>query len=128
MVEAPVPVDDAHALAFKVREIVERIENAVAQTTLPRRRTHAVEEQRIFPFRRSHIIVVVPRINLQPRHAAFVELLKQWPEPVRMLVVNGNGLFEPIAVSICLVVHESSHPALAIAASLEGRGSPAAFE
>ncbi len=69
--EATATVDDAHALALKVRQIVEGIKNAVAQTALPRRRTHAVKEQRIFPFRRSHIIVVVPGINLQPWHSAF---------------------------------------------------------
>src|SRR5260370_22401116 len=64
----------------------------------------------------------MPRVNLPPRHAAFIKLLEQRPEPVRMLVINGDGLFEPAAVSICLVVHESSHLALAFRASFANKG------
>src|SRR5438552_16192778 len=114
VVEAPVAVDHAHALAFEVRQIVERVEDAVAQAALPRRRTHAIEEQGMFLFRRVHVIVVMPRVNLQPRHATLVELLKQRSKPVRMLVINGNRLFEPVTVSVCLVTHETSHLALTL--------------
>ncbi len=62
--EAAVAVDHADALAFKVCQIVERIENAVAQTALPRRRAHTIEEQRIFALRRVHVVVVGARVNL----------------------------------------------------------------
>src|SRR5882762_2569994 len=108
MIEATVAIDDAHALTFEVRKIVERIENPVPQSPLPRRRAHAIEEQRIIALRRRNIKIVVPRINLQPRHAAFIQLLKQRPEPVRMLVVNGDGLFEPRPVPIRFRAHEAS--------------------
>src|SRR5216683_8104209 len=100
----------------------------MAQAALPRRRTHAIKEQRILTLRRRHVEVVVPRVNFQPRHAALIQLLKQRPEPIRMLIVNGNGLFESIAVSICLVAHESSHLAPTFGASFKGRGRPAALE
>src|SRR6266478_1214242 len=108
MTERTIAVDDAHDFTFKVRKIVERIENSVPQPPLPRRRTHAIEKQRIPALRRCNIKVVVPRINLQPRQAAFIQLLKQRPEPVRMLVVNGDGLFEPIPVPIRFRAHETS--------------------
>src|SRR2546426_497409 len=62
----------------------------------------------LFPYTTLFRSVVVPRINLQPRHAAFIQLLKQRPEPVRMLVVNGDGLFEPRPVPIRFRAHEAS--------------------
>src|ERR1700682_168890 len=108
MIEATVTIDDAHAFTFEVRKIVERIENPMPQPPLPRRRAHAIEEQRILALRRCHIVIVVPRINLQPRHAAFIQLLKQRPEPVRMLVVNCDGLFEPKPVPIRFHTHQTS--------------------
>src|SRR6266446_1482987 len=114
VVEAPVAVDDANALAFEVRQIVESIKNGVAQTALPRRRTHAIEEQRVFALRGVYVVVVMTRVNLQPRHAALMELLKERPEPIRMLVINGHGLFEP--VTVCLPTHETSHLVLALEA------------
>src|SRR5260370_31636253 len=108
MTETTIAVDDAHAFTFKVRKIVERVENPVPQPPLPRRRAHAIEKQRILALRRRNIKIVVPRINLHPRHAALIQLLKQRPEPVRMLVVNGDGLFEPIPVPIRFRAHETS--------------------
>ena len=36
MVEAPVPIDHAHAFAFEMRQVVERIKNGVTQAALPR--------------------------------------------------------------------------------------------
>src|SRR6266403_3185492 len=107
MIEATVAIDDAHAFTFEVRKIVEGIENSVPQPPLPRRRAHAIEKQRILALRRCHIVVMVPRINLQPRHAALIQLLKQRPEPVRMLVVNGDGLFEPQPVPIRFHTHQT---------------------
>src|ERR1700694_5290672 len=108
MIEAPVAIDDAHAFTFEMRKIVERIENPMPQSPLPRRRAHTIEEQRILALRRCNIVIMVPRINLQPRHAAFIQLLKQRPEPVRMLVVNGDGLFEPRPAPIRFRAHETS--------------------
>src|SRR5467141_1772595 len=108
MIEATVAIDDAHAFTFEMRKIVERIENSVPQPPLPRRRAHAIEKQRILALRRCHIVVMVPCINLQPRHAALLQLLKQRPEPVRMLVVNGDGLFEPRPTRIRFRAHEAS--------------------
>src|SRR6267378_2417540 len=108
MIEATVAIDDAHALTFEMRKIVERIENPMPQPPLPRRRAHAIEEQRILPLRRCHIVIMVPRINLQPRHASFIQLLKQRSEPVLMLVINGDGLFEPKPVPIGFHTHQTS--------------------
>src|SRR5260370_40947781 len=68
---------------------------------------------------------MMSRIKLQPRNAALFQLLKQRPEPIRMLVINRNGPFESGAVSICLVAHEPSRLALFFGVSLWGGGCPA---
>src|SRR5260370_26804835 len=108
MVETAIAVDDAYTFAFEVRKIVESVEDSVAQAALPRRRAHAIEEQGIFPFRRRWIVTVVACVNLHPGLAAFVELLEERPEPVRMLVVNGDRFFQLTAVALCFVTHETS--------------------
>src|SRR4029077_9407008 len=91
----------------EVREIVERIEDGVAEAALPRRRTHAIEEQRIFALGRRHVVIVVASVNLQPGDAALIELLEERAEPVRMLVINGDRLFEAGAISIDLIAHKT---------------------
>src|SRR5215470_6569112 len=48
------------------------------------------------------------RINLQPVRSAFVELLKERPEPVRMLVINCYRLFQTVVVAVCVLAHEAS--------------------
>src|SRR5947208_16888303 len=42
----------------------------------------------------------MPCVDLHPVRSAFVELLKQWPEPIRMLVINRNGLVQFVAVAV----------------------------
>jgi hypothetical protein len=110
-----------------VRKVVQRVEDSVAKPTLPRRGAHAIEKQRILALRRSYVVVMVPRIDLEPRHAAFIKLLKQRPEPVGVLVINSDGFFHPVTISMDLIVHESSYLVLTLGACLGSKGCFAAF-
>src|SRR5580692_1984831 len=90
-----------------MRKVVERVKNPVANAALPRRRTHAVEEQRILALFRRDIVLMIPRVHLDPIRAARIELLEERLEPMLLLVVNGDGFRQArlIAVSVCRVAH-----------------------
>jgi len=54
-------------------------------------------------------LVAVPFFALGEMLAPLIELLKQRPEPIRMLVINRDRLFQPVALAARLVVHPTSH-------------------
>src|SRR5437899_3460780 len=108
MRKTAIAVHDAHAFCLQVCEVIERIENAVSQPALPRRRAHPVEQQRILFFRRSCVILVIACVNLLPSHTALIQSLKQRPEPVRMLVVNGNWTLQFVPLFLFSAAHEPS--------------------
>src|SRR5882724_2865736 len=101
-------IDHAHAILFKMRQVVQRIENRVAKSALPRRRAHAIKQQRVLALSGSNIVGMLPRVDLLPVRPAFIELLEEWPEPVRMLVIDSDRLFLSPAISIRRFAHAPS--------------------
>ena len=84
------PIHDADPLRFQMLQVIDRVENYMAQAALPRRRAHAVEYQRVIRFAQRRIVRVFAGVNFLPVHAARVQLLKQRPVPIRVLVVNAD--------------------------------------
>src|SRR5438874_366861 len=62
--EATVAVHYPHTLGFKVRKIIQGVEDSVSQAALPCRRAHAIEQQRILALRRGGVVVMMARLDL----------------------------------------------------------------
>src|SRR5579859_3856362 len=86
-------------------QVIQRIENSVPHPALPRRRAHAIEQQRILPLRRTRVVLVITRVQLQPVHPARIHLLEQRHKPVGLLVINRNRL----AALVPLLAHRLAH-------------------
>jgi hypothetical protein len=107
-----VAVDHPHAVLPQVGEIVQRVEDRVAVAAEVRRRAHPIEYQRIRRSLRRAVEAVARRVDARVGHAAPVQLLKQRPEPVGMLVVDGDR-----------TLRRNTHGSLT--SSLDPRGSQA---
>ena len=87
-----VPVDHAHTVALEVRQVMERVEDRVAVPAQVRRRAHPVEHERVRRPAVPGFELVGGRVEPYVRHAAALQLLEQRPEPVRVLVIDGDGV------------------------------------
>src|SRR5438309_883971 len=97
-----------------MRQIVQRVENAVAEPALPGRRAHAIEKERKLWFFGSRVVLMIARVHFSPCNAATVQAIEQRTKPVGMLIVDGDWLAQDADSSARLVFnvycsHSSSH-------------------
>jgi len=81
-------VEDGHAPALQMREIVARIEDRFAQPPLPGRRAHPVEDERKIFFGLRRIEPVARGVDPYVRDLPPRKLGEERLEPVRVLVEN----------------------------------------
>ena len=83
-------VHHAHAVALELVQVLGRVEDAMPDAAPPRGRAHAVEEQRVRRPGRAGLVAVAGRVEPGVGHTAKLQLGEQRPEPVGMLVVDGD--------------------------------------
>ena len=85
-------VEDLYAAGLEVLQKAQRVEDLVAMIAVPGRRAHAVEDEGVLLFGMvRRVVEMVGREKLYVRRAAAVQLGKQRLEPVRLLVIDGDG-------------------------------------
>jgi hypothetical protein len=85
------PVHHAHAEVLEMGQVVQRVEDAVAAAAQVGRRAHAVEDQaELAAVAVGGVVAVAAGIERYVGDGAAIELGEERPEPLRVLVVDGN--------------------------------------
>ena len=84
-------IEDTHALQLQVLEVGQGMKNSGTVPAAVRRRTHAVEEERIVRSRCFDGEAMDGRIQTGIGNTAAIELGKERPEPVGMFMIDCDG-------------------------------------
>src|SRR6185437_3863516 len=103
-------------------EVAEREKHALETAAEIRRWAHSVEEQRERRPTGQWVVAVGSRILANVRNAAAIQFREQRPEPVGMLVINGEGLHGVLRGTVILSLPRTNRTLTLDTLSPCGRG------